>query len=128
MLTHIRLITYNFFYKFQGMVNQVARDSPALLSIINQAINPIFENPSSVYITSKVRDIMFDGMRINCNVTDFAAKAVCTQIKQQIPGLKSTKQKNIYLFSLLGPVRVCCHKVLLYYKIKKHFQLMQYYF
>lgn len=87
------------------MVNQVARDSPALLSIVNQAISLIFANPQSIYLTVKVKDILFDGTKINCNVREFPAKAVCTQIKSQVPGIiESASDKNVYLFSLLGPV------------------------
>nr|ALR72543.1 sensory neuron membrane protein SNMP1b [Colaphellus bowringi] len=85
-----------------GMVNQATRDSPALLSIVNKAIGPIFRDPESIYLTAKVKDILFDGVELNCKVTEFAAKAVCTQIKSQIPGIKSDPEKSIFLFSLLG--------------------------
>lgn len=94
----------NIASKFQGMVNQIARDSPALLPIINQAIPAIFLEPHSIYLTGKVKDILFDGVRIYCNITKFPAKAVCTQMKAQIPGLKEAESKDIFLFSLLGTV------------------------
>ncbi|XP_074041317.1 sensory neuron membrane protein 1 [Leptinotarsa decemlineata] len=84
-----------------GMVNQVSRDSPALLSIVNQAIGPIFKNPESIYLTDKVKNILFDGVELNCKVTEFAAKAVCTQMKSQLPGIKTGPENNP-LFSLLG--------------------------
>lgn len=87
-------------------MNQIARDAPALLPIINQAISPLFDDPQSVYFTGKVKDILFDGMKIKCNITKFPAKAVCTQMKSQIPGLKESSVKDIYLFSLLGTVRI----------------------
>ncbi|KAG5866727.1 hypothetical protein JTB14_015791 [Gonioctena quinquepunctata] len=85
-----------------GMVNQATRDSPALLSIVNQAIDPIFRNPESIYLTDKVRNILFDGVELECRVTQFAAKAVCTQMKSAIPGIKTHPEKNVILFSLLG--------------------------
>nr|CAH7722186.1 unnamed protein product [Callosobruchus chinensis] len=84
-----------------GMVNQVAKDSPALLSIVNQAIIAIFQ-PESIYITARVRDILFDGIEINCNVTDFAAKAVCTQIKAISAFKAHATKKNVFLFSVFG--------------------------
>ncbi|KAH0812121.1 hypothetical protein GEV33_010671 [Tenebrio molitor] len=70
-----------------GIVNTVARDSPPLLVIVNKALKSIFHDPQDIYIRTKVRDFLFDGITINCNVQDFAATAVCTQIKAQVPGL-----------------------------------------
>ncbi|VEN39902.1 unnamed protein product [Callosobruchus maculatus] len=84
-----------------GMVNQVAKESPALLSIVNQAIIAIFQ-PKSIYITARVRDILFDGIEINCNITDFAAKAVCTQIKSMSAFKAHQTKKNVFLFSVFG--------------------------
>ncbi|KAJ8927990.1 hypothetical protein NQ314_019518 [Rhamnusium bicolor] len=86
-----------------SMVNQVTRDSPALLSIVNKAIGFIFPNLETMYLTAKVKDILFDGMEIDCRASEFQAKAVCTQLKIQIPGLKMSGQKNVFLFSILGP-------------------------
>lgn len=86
-------------------MNTVMRDSPALLTIINKAIVAIFRDPASIYMTVKVKDILFEGTMINCSVKEFSAKAVCTQMKGQIPGLKEP-EKNIYLFSLLGSVSI----------------------
>lgn len=87
------------------MVNQVVKDSPALLSILNKALYTIFEDPQTVYLTDKVKNILFDGSRINCNVTDFTAKAVCSQLRLQIPGLKEP-QPNIFLFAFLASVSI----------------------
>lgn len=86
------------------MVNQVTRDSPALLPILNKAIGLLFSDLQSVYLTAKVKEILFDGIAINCKVTDFTAKAVCTQLKSKIPGMKVI-ENEIYLFSILGSVR-----------------------
>ncbi|KAJ3631490.1 hypothetical protein MTP99_012613 [Tenebrio molitor] len=85
-----------------GIVNTVARDSPPLLVIVNKALKSIFHDPQDIYIRTKVRDFLFDGITINCNVQDFAATAVCTQIKAQVPGLVEV-QKNVFKFSILGP-------------------------
>lgn len=81
----------------------MARDSPPLLVIVNKALKSIFHDPQDIYIRTKVRDFLFDGITINCNVQDFAATAVCTQIKAQVPGLVEV-QKNVFKFSILGPV------------------------
>lgn len=87
------------------MVNTVIRDSPALLNVVNKAIPPIFQNTTTIYVTVKVKDILFDGIKVYCNSKDFPSKAVCTQLKGQIPGIKKVpNEKGVYLFSLLGPV------------------------
>nr|QDD67779.1 sensory neuron membrane protein [Galeruca daurica] len=86
-----------------GMVNAVTASMPALLSILNQAIPYIFHEPKSIYLTDKVKNIVFNGMELNCQGSNFASKAVCTQLKSQIPGVKeSTTQKNVLLYSLFG--------------------------
>lgn len=83
----------------------MARDSPQLLTIINKALDPLFNNPKSVFLTIKVKELLFEGIIINCNVKDFSAKAVCTQLKQQLGDLvKPGPQRGSLLFSLLGPV------------------------
>lgn len=102
----------NCFYKksifkniFQGIINTVARDKPGMLSLVSKAVNAIFKNPETAFLTAKVNDILFDGVLINCTVTDFAAKAVCTQLKAEAEGLKFQTETE-YLFSLLGPVGI----------------------
>ncbi|KAJ8948280.1 hypothetical protein NQ318_020765 [Aromia moschata] len=85
------------------MVNLVTRDSPALLSVVNRAISSIFPELQSIYLTAKVKDILFDGVQIDCRVTDFPGKAVCAQLKSQITGLKLSHIKDVFGFSLLGP-------------------------
>lgn len=83
----------------------MARDKPGMLTLASKALSTIFGNPSSVFLTAKVSDILFNGVLINCTVSDFAAKAVCTQLKTEAEGLKFQTETE-YLFSLLGPVRV----------------------
>ncbi|KAH1028811.1 sensory neuron membrane protein 1 isoform X1 [Dendroctonus ponderosae] len=86
-----------------GMVNLVLRDSPVFLSIVSKAIPSIFNNPQTIFLTAKVKDILFDGVELNCLGKDFGTTAVCSQMKSQIPGLKFKKDnENIFLFSLLG--------------------------
>ncbi|RZC31976.1 sensory neuron membrane protein 1-like, partial [Asbolus verrucosus] len=85
-----------------GIVNMVAKDSPPLLPIVNKALKSIFRDPQNIYITTKVKDILFDGITINCNIHDFAGTAVCTQLKTQVPDLTEI-ERNVFKFSILGP-------------------------
>lgn len=76
-----------------------------MMNLASKALMKIFGNPETAFLTAKVNDILFDGVLINCTVTDFAAKAVCTQLKTEAEGLKFQTETE-YLFSLLGPVRM----------------------
>lgn len=88
---------------FQGLMNMVAATKPAMLSLVSKAANVIYRNPTSVFLTARVKDILWDGVVINCTVTDFAAKAVCTQLKTEAKELKHIGDNDLS-FALLGPV------------------------
>ncbi|KAL1489742.1 hypothetical protein ABEB36_013677 [Hypothenemus hampei] len=84
-----------------GMVNTISRQKPGALTLANKAIKSIWLNPMSLFITVKARDVLFDGVTINCGVQDFAGKAICTQLKGE-PSLKHISEDDLE-FSLLGP-------------------------
>ncbi|XP_074041319.1 sensory neuron membrane protein 1 isoform X2 [Leptinotarsa decemlineata] len=85
-----------------GLVNMVVRQKPGALSLVNKAIKSIYGNPSSIFVTAKADDILYDGVIINCGVSDFAGKAICSQLK----GADMLKKisENELVFSLLGPM------------------------
>nr|AKC58519.1 sensory neuron membrane protein 1 [Anomala corpulenta] len=80
----------------------VMRDKPSASNLINKAMNSIFRNPAHPFLTATFREIFFDGVIVNCSVTDFAGKAVCTQLKTE--GAKDFQfiEENVFKFSLLG--------------------------
>ncbi|XP_044748496.1 sensory neuron membrane protein 1-like isoform X2 [Coccinella septempunctata] len=84
-----------------GMVNTVSRTKPAMLSLVSKAVTAIYRKPTSVYLTAKANDILFDGVIIDCDVSEFAAKAVCSQL-HQAPDLRHVSETEL-AFSLLGP-------------------------
>lgn len=81
----------------------VLRDKPGAMTLINKALNSIFSKPTTPFLTATVNEIFFDGVTINCTVTDFAGKAVCTQLKTEGSDLVEVAP-NIFKFSLMGPV------------------------
>lgn len=89
-------------YCFQGLVNTVFRQKPGALTLANKAIKSIWSNPTSIFITVKARDILFDGVIIHCGVSDFAGKAICSNLRAE-PSLKILDENDL-AFSLLGPV------------------------
>lgn len=86
------------------MVNAVAIQKPGALTLVNKAIKSIYLNPSSIFITAKANDILFDGIIINCDVKDFAGKAICSQLKEA-PSLKRVSENELS-FSLMAPVSI----------------------
>ncbi|XP_063914720.1 sensory neuron membrane protein 1-like [Zophobas morio] len=83
-----------------GIINAVAIQKPQFLSAVNKALPIVFKEDYSIYLTTRVRDILFDGVRIDCNVKDFSATALCSQFKGQ-PVMKEI-EKNVFYFSLFG--------------------------
>lgn len=66
-------------------------------------MNSIFKKPKTPFLTATFRDIFFDGVIVNCSVTDFAGKAVCTQLKTEGKDFEYIEE-NVFKFSLLGAV------------------------
>lgn len=83
------------------MVLAVNREKPGMLGLLSKALKVIFRNPENVFVTATVREILFDGLFINCSVTDFGAKAVCTQLKSQAKDLERVGEDG-FLFSFFG--------------------------
>lgn len=92
------------FFIFQGVVNTVAIQKPGALTLVNKAIKSIYSNPPSIFLTAKADDILFNGIIINCDVKDFAGKAICSQLKEA-PSLEHVSENELG-FSLMGPVSI----------------------
>lgn len=85
------------------MLLGVIRDKPAMISLVDKAVREIFNKPESIFVTAKVRDILFDGLLANCTVTTFGAKAVCSTIKADAQKFGKLGD-NEFLFSFFGIV------------------------
>nr|QDD67778.1 sensory neuron membrane protein [Galeruca daurica] len=84
-----------------GIVNAVSRAKPGALALINKAFKSVYDNPTSIFLTATADDILFDGVIIKCGVTDFAGKAICSQLRDS-GSLKIVNEKEL-AFSLIGP-------------------------
>lgn len=72
--------------------------------MINKAIPHIFNNPSSIFLTTTARAFLFDGIPLNCTkAKEFAANAVCDQIRAKPDGMVA-RDDGIFLFSMFGAV------------------------
>ncbi|XP_015587038.1 sensory neuron membrane protein 1 [Cephus cinctus] len=84
-----------------GMAMTAARDKPGMMGLLGKAVDSIFKKPDSIFIKVKARDILFDGLPIDCTVKDFAGTAVCKLLKEQGNDLQ-VDGDNRYRFSLFG--------------------------
>lgn len=81
-------------------------DREPMLELIANAISIIFNNPTDIFWTGRVMDILFDGMDLDCSSEDFNSKAVCTvfeggEEKQITPHAEKAK---FFKFSFFGSV------------------------
>jgi hypothetical protein len=103
-LTHCFVLKLVVFI-FQGMVLSAERDMVFMLPAIARAIPLIFGTQDSIFLTAPVKDILFDGVLINCTLKDFTAKILCMFIKTQGKDLQKVG-KNAFKFSFFGAVGI----------------------
>jgi hypothetical protein len=87
----------------QGMVLSAEKDMALMLPTITRAIPSIFGTHDSMFLTAPVKDILFEGILVNCTLKDFTAKVLCTLMKTQGKDLQKVG-KNAFRFSLFGAV------------------------
>lgn len=74
------------------------------LHVAIAAIKELFHEPSDVFWTGRVMDLLFDGIEINCDTIDTLAKLTCNQMrKMKNPAIQPDGEK--LKFSLLGGVK-----------------------
>ncbi|XP_044258619.1 sensory neuron membrane protein 2-like [Tribolium madens] len=68
---------------FNALLMTVEELSTSLLATVNDALPIIFNKNNGLFITAKVKDLLFEGMIIceNGGESDFAAKMICGQFK-----------------------------------------------
>ncbi|PNF38578.1 hypothetical protein B7P43_G03985 [Cryptotermes secundus] len=83
------------------MVLSAERDMAVMLPAITRAIPMIFGTQDSMFLTATAKDILFDGVLINCTLKDFTAKALCMLMKTQGKDFQKVG-KNAFKFSFFG--------------------------
>lgn len=68
-------------------------------------MDAVFDNPDSIFIRVKAKDILFEGVTINCNQTIFPAKTVCGLLKENGRVLTDREDQQ-YIFSLMVGVSI----------------------
>jgi hypothetical protein len=82
-----------------------------MLPIITKAIPSIFGTNESMFLTAPVKDILFDGVLINCTLKDFTARLLCTLMKTQGKDLQKVG-RDAFKFSFFGGVTMTLFCVL----------------
>ncbi|XP_014253859.1 sensory neuron membrane protein 2-like [Cimex lectularius] len=98
-----------------GAAILVERIFPFGLSLVNEAIPLLFPNSTDMFIRATVREILFDGVMIQCNYTSGSAMPICNGLKAKAPPtiIRDEVTKH-YSFAMLrhknntlsGPYRV----------------------
>lgn len=69
------------------------------------AIREIFHEPTDVFWTGRAMDLMFNGIQIDCDVTNSLAKIACREIRDRNdPTFKSLDNGKL-MFAMFAGVR-----------------------
>lgn len=85
------------------------RNFEPLLELATKAMEQIFQLDTP-FLTAPVMDILFNGIGIDCNHTEYESIAFCAKIKSEAKGLNIVNDTYME-FSVLGGVRMCLDKV-----------------
>lgn len=89
-----------FYYKLNSL-----RTFINMLNNIGKAVDSIFHKPDSIFVKAKAKDILFDGLPVDCTVKDFAGSAACNVLKTEAKDLVPDGEDR-YKFSLFGGVGI----------------------
>ncbi|XP_075232479.1 sensory neuron membrane protein 1-like [Lycorma delicatula] len=85
-----------------ALLLKAKQDFPTpLLAVVNEALPAIYGKIKDIFLTAKARDLLFDGILINCTERNLLPRAICIAIKQNSKPLVQIAP-NVYLFSYLG--------------------------
>ncbi|XP_020708289.1 sensory neuron membrane protein 1 isoform X2 [Athalia rosae] len=84
-----------------GMMMITVSEKPTMVGVAAKAVDSIYKKPSSVFVRATAKEIMFDGLPVDCSVKDFAGSAVCALLKAQGKDLVPLGDDK-YKFSIFG--------------------------
>jgi len=100
---------------FQGTGLLLEKMMPMALAVFNEALPFLTQNKTKgAFITARVRDILFDGLVVNCSYpeTMFPIGPVCAGLKSKAPvTFRRTSDSPNFYFSMLSHVSFsrCVH-------------------
>lgn len=75
------------------------------MRVAKDAIKEIFHEPTDVFWTGRVMDMLFYGIQIDCDVTKSFAKIACEEIQERNGAYFKLLENGKLLFSMFGRVR-----------------------
>lgn len=81
-------------------------DREPMLDLIASAINIMFHEPTDIFWTGKVMDILFNGIDVDCTSENFNSKAVCTVFEggEEKAIVPHPEKEKYFQFSFFGSV------------------------
>ncbi|XP_066583077.1 sensory neuron membrane protein 1-like isoform X2 [Prorops nasuta] len=84
-----------------AIIMATVKEKPSALGIVGKGLNSIFHNPPSLFMKMKVGELLFTGLPVDCEVSDFGGSAICSVLKEEATDLIEERE-NFYRFSLFG--------------------------
>lgn len=75
-----------------------------MLTFVTRGMDMIFDNPKTPFLTAKAWDILYDGIPLNCDQTEFAAKVICTVLREEMKDAVEAVTKTDLRISMLKKV------------------------
>lgn len=77
-----------------------------MLDKLGNVIQLLFTNPESIFLQGKVKDILFDGLKLVCDPIKYPEMSMlCSTFKmKKSPLMKATDTEGVYLYSLFDKV------------------------
>ncbi|XP_063708643.1 sensory neuron membrane protein 1-like [Culicoides brevitarsis] len=74
---------YNPHPFIMGIMAKIATEMPEMIHFIKKGVDMVFQNPTSPFIKLTAKEIIRDSFFVDCNVTDFSAKVLCSALANQ---------------------------------------------
>lgn len=83
----------------------VESSMPFALSYLDEVWEALFPGIKNVFITGSVKDILFDGVILNCTSKEMTVSMVCNNLEKKAPETIRREGKN-YKFSFFHHVSI----------------------
>ncbi|CAG9562912.1 unnamed protein product [Danaus chrysippus] len=90
-------------YSYMATILTVNDMMPSALGLVNSALGSFFPNLTDPFLRVRVRDLLFDGIYLNCVGDNAALSLVCGKIKlDKPPAMRPSEDGNGFYFSMFG--------------------------
>lgn len=87
-----------------------------MVNVLVEAMDIIFENPRSIFVTMTAMEFIEKGIEINCNQTKYAAKVACAEMRRSTSLTVLNDEKTLLRFRLFDLV---CEDLLNFFLVLK---------